>query len=118
MKTISTFLLSAIILPAVAQTDTHVTVDGKEIAGQLTRMTFDGPTVTLTFADNTTLTSDMAFVSVTLDRETTSAIATTIADNPARPAGVYDLHGRYLGKSPANLQRGFYIVNGQKVFVK
>ncbi|MCM1356828.1 MAG: hypothetical protein NC212_10540 [Staphylococcus sp.] len=118
MKTIATFLLSAIILPAAAQTDTHVTVDGKEITGQLTRMTFDGPTVTLTFDDNTTLTSDMAFVSVTLDHKTTSAIIPTIADAPRHPSGVYNLRGQYLGKSPANLQRGFYIVNGQKVFVK
>ncbi len=34
------------------------------------------------------------------------------------PAGVYDLQGRFVGKTAANLPAGLYIIGGRKVLVK
>lgn len=104
---------------STASADSTVTtvIDGTKISKDLTKLTFSDKTVTLTFSDNSTETADMNLVAITLDHAGQSAITDIIAD-PAKAKGVYNLRGQYLGDSPKNLQPGFYIVNGEKIYVK
>lgn len=108
--------LIATSLNVSADSKVTTVIDGNEIPKELTKLTFDGDIVTLSFSDNTTRQADMKFVAIKIDHST-SAISTIVAD-PKKPAGVYNLKGQYLGESPKDLTPGFYIVNGQKVYVK
>lgn len=119
MKTLRLLLGAGMIAAAVnagADSKVTTTVDGTEIPKELTRLTFDGDVVTLSFSDNTTQQADMKFVAIRIEHPS-SAIGSVIAD-PEKPSGVYNLKGQYLGTSPEGLRPGFYIVNGQKVCVK
>ena len=120
MKSIRPLLgIALAFLAATALADSKVTtvIDGRQIPKDLTKLTFSDKTVTLTFSDNSTETADMSLVSITIDHSSQSAITEVIAD-PKKATGVYNLKGQYLGESPKNLQSGFYIVNGEKIYVK
>lgn len=119
MKTIRLLLGAGLIgtaLGAGAESKVTTVIDGTEINKELTRLTFEGDAVTLTFSDNSTRQADMKFVAVRIEHPT-SAISSVISDR-AKPSGIYNLKGQYLGASPEGLRAGFYIVNGQKVYVK
>lgn len=120
MKSIRPLLgIALAFLAATALADSKVTtvIDGRQIPKDLTKLTFSDKTVTLTFSDNSTEIADMSLVSITIDHSSQSAITEVIAD-PKKATGVYNLKGQYLGESPKNLQSGFYIVNGEKIYVK
>lgn len=120
MKTLRFLLaasLSATALCAAADSKVTTLVDGTEIPKELTRLSFDGDIVILTFADDSDRREEMKSVVVRLDHQASSSIGDIIAD-PEKPSGVYDLQGRYLGKKADNLNTGFYIINGKKVYVK
>lgn len=120
MKSIRPLLgIALAFLAATTLADSKVTtvIDGRQIQKDLTKLTFSDKTVTLTFSDNSTEIADMSLVSITIDHSSQSAITEVIAD-PKKATGVYNLKGQYLGKSPKNLQSGFYIVNGEKIYVK
>lgn len=112
------FGLGFLALASSAQADSKVTtlINGQEIAKDLTKLTFNDKTVTLTFSDNSTESAEMELVAITLDHNT-SAITDILAD-PKKAKGVYNLKGQYLGDKPEALQPGIYIINGQKVLVK
>lgn len=102
---------------ALAETEITTVVNGKPVAKQLTKLTFDSDFVTLNFSDNTSQTVEMEAVIILLDHEATSALDKITAD-PSKSTGVYNLKGQYLGKTPEGLTHGIYIINGQKVCVK
>lgn len=123
MRTICKLLGAAIAvatgLTAIdASADSKVTtfVRGEDTGKELTRLTFNGQTVTLVFNDNTTRDADMSEVKVLIDHNT-SAIENICAD-PAKATGVYNIRGQYLGETPEGLSTGIYIVNGQKIAIK
>lgn len=116
-KTILTLLLAAATQSASADTEIKTLIDGKPIAKEITKLTFDSDLVTLNFSDNTSQTVEMDAVRIILDHETTSALDRIITDK-SKSGGVYNLKGQYLGKNPEGLQRGIYIINGQKVCIK
>ncbi|MCI9286101.1 MAG: hypothetical protein HFJ91_10040 [Muribaculaceae bacterium] len=106
-------------LAAMADTTVTTTVDGVQAPGSLARITFDGDNVTLTYDDNSTQVADMSLVSVALDHDgSQSGIADSVINDPVKPSGVYNLKGQRLGDTPEGLSTGFYIVNGEKIFVK
>jgi len=107
----------AMVSMASAETKVSTVIDGSPVPLELTKMTFSDKNVILTFSDNSTVTADMSLVAITLDHSGSSAINTITAD-PAKAKGVYNLRGQYLGESPKDLQPGFYIVNGEKIYVK
>ncbi len=114
-KTVTGLCLLALSQSAFADTTIITTVDGVTIAKELTKLTFNDNIVNMTFSDNTTETAEMSLVSITLDHN--SAIESILAD-PGKAKGVYNLRGQYLGESPEGLQSGFYIIDGNKIFVK
>lgn len=104
-------------LSAKADSKVSTVIDGREDARILSKITFDGDNVTLTFDDSTTLTSDMNLVSVTLDHTEANAVNGIINDT-AKPTGVYNLKGQRIADTPEGLKPGVYIANGQKILVK
>lgn len=110
--------MMACVMSASADSKVTTVIDGKEMAKDLTKLTFDGKIVTLTFSDASTETAEMDLVAITLDHGSQSAITDIIADPAKAKKGVYNLKGQYLGEKPEGLQPGIYIVNGQKVYVK
>lgn len=61
-------LLSA--APSQADTGQNVVINGETVTQAVTRMTFDGDNVVLTFDDNTTTTTDMGAVTITFTTTT------------------------------------------------
>ena len=61
-------LLSTV--PLQAETEQSVVINGDSVEQTVTRMTFDGDNVVLTFDDNTTTTADMGTVSITFTTAT------------------------------------------------
>lgn len=118
MKLLPLLILPLMAVPAEIQAFSKITttVSGTEIPKELTKISFDGTKVTLTFSDNTTTEAEMNEVSVSFDYKT-SAIDQIAAD-PQKSKGVYNLKGQYLGEKAANLTPGFYIINGQKIYIK
>lgn len=114
-------VLAAGALTAGARTTVTTVVDGVSETRELVRMTFDKAdpaTVTLHFADNSTLAADIALVNVALDHTGTSAIDEIISVSE-RSSGVYNLKGQRVADTPdASLAPGVYITNGQKILVK
>lgn len=117
IKTVTGLCLLAMTQTAYADSTITTTVDGVQINKELTKLTFNDKIVTMTFSDNTTETAEMSLVSITLDHSGNSAIEAIIADQ-SKAKGVYNLKGQYLGESPEGLEPGFYIVDGNKVYVK
>lgn len=120
MRTLKLVLgLGILAISTLAYADSKVStfIDGTPVNKDLVKMTFNDRTVTLTFSDNSTRTADMDVVAVTLDHSASSAVADIIED-PKKAKGVYNLLGQYLGESPVGLQPGFYIVDGNKIYVK
>lgn len=119
------FAISAVVTgalcgcPLTTKADSKVTtiIDGREDARMLSKITFDGDNITLTFDDSTTLTSDMNLVSVTLDHTDANAVNEIINDT-SKPTGVYNLKGQRIADTPEGLKPGLYIANGQKILVK
>ncbi|MDE5727494.1 MAG: hypothetical protein K2H94_05145 [Duncaniella sp.] len=95
-------------------------VDGVPETRELVRMTFDSKdpdTVTLHFADASTLDADMSLVSLLYDHSGSTAIEDITAESKARP-GVYNLKGQRVADKAEGLVPGIYIINGQKTLVK
>lgn len=88
-------------------------------AAKVTRITFNGDNVIISFTDGTSSTYDME--AVTIDFSNVTSIGERI--EMSKKMGlegkqVYDLKGRRAGKSVANLKKGIYIVDGKKVIIK
>lgn len=104
-------------LAALADSTVTTTVDGQTDSRTLSKITFDGNNVTLTFDDASTLTADMSLVSVALDHTNATALNELLNDS-SKPSGVYNLKGQRIAETPAGLEPGVYISNGQKILVK
>lgn len=120
MKTFKLVLglgMLAVSIFAYADSQVSTFIDGTLINKDVVKLTFNDKAVTLTFSDNSTLTSDMELVDITLDHSVQSVITGIMADQK-KAKGVYNLNGQYLGESPAGLKPGLYIVDGNKIFVK
>lgn len=117
LKTVTALSLMLLATGASAETVVTTMINGNPVAKDLTKLTFSDNIVTLTFSDNTTESAEMNFVSIVFDYDGNSAISEVIND-VSKPKGIYNLNGQYLGESAADLQPGFYIVDGQKVYIK
>ncbi len=109
------FFLLLLFSSACVWADDVQTID----ASKVSKMTFAGDQVTINYKDGTSITADMA--TVTIDFSNVTSVEERIAI--AREAGlegksVYSLSGKLLGTSMARLPKGVYIVNGQKVIIK
>ncbi len=98
-----------------------VTIDGSLVNKSVTNITFSGDNVVLTYDDKSTQEADMSKVNIVFSKVVTSI--SSITDNAGLNAkessqGVFDLCGRYYGKSSEGLKSGLYIVNGKKVIIK
>ncbi len=114
-------LLMGSSLTAMADSVLTTMVDGVSETRELVKMTFDAAdpaTVTLHFADNSTLVADIALVNVAIDHTGGSAIDEVIAASKPLP-GVYNLKGERVAETlDATLAPGVYINNGRKILVK
>lgn len=112
-------MLTAAVTAAFADTNKTVTISGSPTAKQdVTGLSFDGDSATLTFSDGTTQTvADMETLCIEFDYSTTDNIANTTKNAPAK-GGVYALDGQYKGTTTAGLKKGVYIVDGKKTIVK
>lgn len=95
--------------------------DGQKInASKISKITFDGDNVVITFNDGTTsLTADMTMI--TLDFTELTSLGDRLQltkELGLEGKQVYDLKGRKLGKSAAKLKKGVYIIDGKKVTIK
>lgn len=110
--------LSLCWLTASADTEETVTIDGVVVDKFVTRLTFDGDNVTLTFEDNTTQTADMSALSLSITYDSASVgISETVA-RPETAGRVYTVSGQYAGRSTEGLAKGVYIMNGKKIIIK
>lgn len=108
-------------LTAMADSVLTTMVDGVRETRELVKMTFDTAdpaSVTLHFADNSTLVADIALVNVAIDHSGQTAIDEVIAASKNLP-GVYNLKGERVAETlDATLVPGVYINNGRKILVK
>ena len=104
---------------AWADTGQTVTVDGTVVSGFVSRLTFEGDNVVLTFDGGTVQTADMSLVSIDLTYTDDGPSAITEVNTPAdNTVRVYTISGQYAGNTIDGLARGLYIVNGKKVIIK
>lgn len=123
MKT-KIFMLAALLacgtLADRAESLLTTIVDGVPETRELARMTFDTKapdTVTLHFADASTLDADISLVSLLYDHSGNSAIE-EITAGPKTAPGVYNIKGQRVADTAEGLTPGLYIINGQKAIVK
>lgn len=103
-------------LSAMADTKQTVKIDGATVEKTVTRMTFNGDNVVLTFSDNSTQTEDMQLVTIEFFYSGTG-ITDTKADE-AQDKRVFNLNGQYMGRGMEGRAKGVYVVEGKKVVVK
>lgn len=119
-KVLCTFLM-VLLSGRVAMADTQqtVTVNGTQIDGFVTELTFNGGNVTMTFEDGEFRTEDMSLVNIVLNYKDQSTGITGIdTDEESTVKRVYTINGQYVGTSTNGLPKGVYIVNGKKTIVK
>lgn len=116
-KILLSLSLLALAGSAYADMTTTTVIEGTENKAQVTKLVFDNDNVSIFFADGSRSTAQMDLVSITIDYADNSAISDVIAD-PKAKKGIYNIQGQYLGESPENLQPGFYIIDGQKIYIK
>lgn len=112
---------------AMADNGQVVTIDGKTVNKNATRLTFDSDNVTVTFVDGSSMTADMEAVEISFDWDITTGIDNLTFDGQSDDASqignaertnntVFDLQGR---KVSGNNQRGLFIVRqGNKNVIK
>lgn len=104
---------------AMADTQQTVTVNGTQIDGFVTELTFNGGNVTMTFEDGELRTEDMSLINIVLNYKDQSTGITGIdTDEKSTVKRVYTISGQYVGTSTNGLPKGVYIVNGKKTIVK
>lgn len=103
-----------------AATEQTVTIDGTTIDNTITQIVFSGDEATLTFADGTTQTIDMALLTITFAYDgTTTGIRSVDTGSDNSTAGiVYTIDGRRAGNTLKGLGRGTYIVGGKKIIIR
>jgi len=118
-KLITLFVgMAALCSSAYADNTQTVVVDGETINKNVTRLTFSGDDVVMTFADNTQQTADMSLVSISLTYGSTPTAIDKVTEETGTVKRVYNLNGQYVGNSTAGLPKGLYIVNGKKLVIK
>lgn len=110
--------MAAVCTSASADNTQTVVVDGTTINKNVTRLTFSGDDVVMTFADNTSQTADMSLVSISFTYSPTTAISGPEVNEESTVKRVYNLNGQYVGNSTTGLPKGLYIVNGKKMVIK
>ena len=109
--------LAGLAFGASAETTFTLEYSGTKISG-LNKIIFnDDANATFNFDNSEIVAAPMQAARVIIDYSDNSAIKDIVAD-PKAKKGVYNLKGQYLGESDANLQPGFYIIDGQKVYIK
>ncbi len=118
-KSIALFLgAMAMFTQANAESTQTVIVDGTTIGKNVTRLTFSGDDVVMTFADNSTQTTDMSLLTINFAYTETGINDVVKNDGAEGVKKVYNLNGQYMGNSTAGLPKGVYIVNGKKMIIK
>lgn len=110
--------IAAMCTSANADTKQTVVVDGATVNNSVTRLTFSGDNVVMTFADNTQQTADMSLVSIALEYTPTSTAIDKVTEGTNTVKRVYNLNGQYVGNTTAGLAKGIYIVNGKKMVIR
>lgn len=113
-------ILLACMFSAAVYADNKQTlkIDGQVIDKTITEITFDGDNVTLSYADNSSDTMDMSFVSLSFTYGTSAGIHQVEQLKEALQGKVFNLNGQLVGNSVEGLSKGVYIVNGKKVIIK
>ena len=118
MKKAYLLLLAGMLSTAVfAGNKQTVTIDGQVIEKTISEITFDGDSVVLHYADNTSATEDMSRVTLSFSY-TTTGISQVEGIKKALQGKVYNLQGQCVGSSLQGLSKGVYIINGKKVIIK
>lgn len=110
--------MAAMCLSAGADNTQTVVVDGATVNKNVIRLTFSGDDVVMTFADNTSQTTDMSLVSISFSYSPSTAISGPETDKVDAVKRVYNLNGQYMGNSTEGLPKGLYIVNGKKMVIR
>lgn len=115
---LSAILAVSAVGTALADIGQTVTVDGSARSGFVSRISFSGDNVTLTYADGTTEVADMSKVDINLTYDGTGIINAKSDDNAQKDNRIYTLSGQTAGRSTQKLHRGVYIINGKKTIIK
>ena len=111
------FLAAMLSTATFADNKQTVKIDGQVIDKTVTEITFDGDNVVLQYSDNTSDQADMSLVTLSFTYQTTGI--SQIEDiKKALQGKVYNLLDQCVGKSPTDLSKGVYIINGKKVIIK
>ncbi len=103
-------------LAVMADTKQTVKIDGTAVDKTVTKMTFNGDNVVLTFSDNSTQTEDMELV--TIDFFYSGTGITNAKADETKDKRVFNLNGQYMGRGLEGRAKGVYVVEGKKVVVK
>lgn len=119
MKKAYLLLLAGMLSTAVfADSKQTVKIDGQVIEKTVSEITFDGDTVVLHYADNSSDDqADMSLVTLSFSY-TTTGISQVEGIKKALQGKVYNLQGQFVGSSLQGLSKGVYIINGKKVIIK
>ena len=113
LKPMAMTCLLALALSAQAEGGQVVTINGKTVEKVVTRITFEGDNVVLTYTDKTTETVDMAHVSIVFT--VTDAVKALSKEPENAPITYFDLSGRQLKDAP---QQGGYLIKKGNTVVK
>lgn len=120
MKMKKTILLSTLMLlslTALADNEAKQTVkiNGETIDKTVSKITFDGDNVVLTFADQTSQTADMEQVSISFFYQTNGVeVLKTISPNTLEGKKIFNLQGQIVNQ----VSKGVYIVDGKKIIIR
>ena len=112
---ISIAMLTCCSALAMADGGQKVTIGGRTVEKNVTRIEFRGDNVILTYDDASTQTADMSEVEIQFDNATginSVQVQPKQAYTPGKPT--YSLAGQRV----KNLSKGIYVQDGKKVIVK
>ena len=104
-------------LTALADNEAKQTVkiNGETIDKTVSKITFDGDNVVLTFADQTSQTADMEQVSISFFYQTNGVeVLKTISPNTLEGKKIFNLQGQIVNQ----VSKGVYIVDGKKIIIR
>ena len=90
-------------------------------AAKVEKITFEGDRIVVHYNDGTTADTSFEMGTVIIDFSTLTSIEERVAVTSRQGLegkAVYDLKGQKVGDSIARMQKGVYVVNGQKIVIK
>ncbi len=110
------FILSIMLMGLCAPVSAVQAID----VTQISKVTFDGDNVIVTYKDGTTPSGTFDMSEIVLDFSNVTAVERVEAAKPFGIANktIYNMQGQAVGNDISALKSGLYIVEGKKIIIK